>query len=193
MSLQKVSITDNSISRNVTTDYKKAICEYIWNGFDAAANRIDIIFSANELGGIDSLEIRDNGEGIDRSTLHQTFGCFQDSIKKKSFQWSSQIKGKKGKGRYSFNCFATDAIWETVYNYNGKNLKHKLSIKAGNNHHYDDGETADRQITDSPTGTSVKFINVSLSSDHLESDDFIDYLKREFDVFLQINKSFGKN
>lgn len=193
MSLQKVSITDNSISRNVTTDYKKAICEYIWNGFDAAANRIDIIFSANELGGIDSLEIRDNGEGIDRSTLHQTFGCFQDSIKKKSFQWSSQIKGKKGKGRYSFNCFATDAIWETVYNYNGKNLKHKLSIKAGNNHHYDDGETADRQITDSPTGTSVKFINVSLSSDHLESDDFIDYLKREFAVFLQINKSFGKN
>ena len=193
MSLQKVSITDNSISRNVTTDYKKAICEYIWNGFDAAANRIDIIFSANELGGIDSLEIRDNGEGIDRSTLHQTFGCFQDSIKKKSFQWSSQIKGKKGKGRYSFNCFATDAIWETVYNNNGKNLKHKLSIKAGNNHHYDDGETADRQITDSPTGTSVKFINVSLLSNHLESDDFIDYLKREFAVFLQINKSFGKN
>lgn len=193
MSLRKVNITNDSISRNITNDYRKAICEYIWNGFDASATRVDINYSSNELGGVESFEIRDNGEGIDRSLLDQTFGCFQDSIKKKSFQWSSQIKGKKGKGRYSFNCFATDAIWETVYTHDGKNLKHKLSIKAGNNHHYDDGDSADLQITNSPTGTTVRFINVSLSLGHLESDDFIDYLKREFAVFLQINQSFGKN
>ena len=49
MALQKVNITDQSISRNVTTDYKKAICEYIWNGFDANATRVDIEFTANEL------------------------------------------------------------------------------------------------------------------------------------------------
>lgn len=193
MSLRKVNITNDSISRNITNDYRKAICEYVWNGFDASATRIDINFTSNELGGIESFEIRDNGDGIDRSLLGQTFGCFQDSIKKKSFQWSSQIKGKKGKGRYSFNCFATDAVWETVYNHDGKNLKHRLSIKAGNNHHYDDGDSSDLQITNGPTGTSVKFINVSLTSKHFESEDFIDYLKREFAVFLQINKSFGKN
>ncbi len=193
MALQKVNITDQSISRNVTTDYKKAICEYIWNGFDANATRVDIEFTANELGGILELKIKDNGDGIDRSTLDQTFGCFQDSIKKKTFQWSSQIKGKKGKGRYSFNCFATNAIWETIFSHEGKNLKHRLSIKAGNNDHYDDGNPEDLQITNDPTGTIVNFVNVSLSTNHLECDEFIDYLKREFAVFLQINKPFDKS
>lgn len=193
MALQQVNITDQSISRNVTTDYKKAICEYIWNGFDANATRVDIEFSTNDLGGITELKIKDNGDGIDRSTLDQTFGCFQDSIKKKTFQWSSQIKGRKGKGRYSFNCFATDAIWDTIYSHNGKHLKHKLSIKAGNNHHYDDGNPEDLQTTNNPTGTTVTFFNVLLSTDHLECDEFVDYLKREFAVFLQINKAFGKS
>lgn len=193
MALQKVNITDQSISRNVTTDYKKAICEYIWNGFDANAIRVDIEFTENELGGITSLIIRDNGDGINRTTLDQTFGCFQDSIKKKSYQWSSQIKGKKGKGRYSFNCFATDAIWETIFRHEDKHLKHRLSIKAGNNNHYDDGNPEDLQLTTNPTGTVVSFVNVSLSKEHLQSHDFIDYLKREFAVFLQINNPFGKS
>lgn len=62
---------------------RNTICEYIWNGFDAAI-RINIDFFANELGGIESLEIRDNGERVNRSMHHQTFGRFIDSIKKKS-------------------------------------------------------------------------------------------------------------
>lgn len=193
MSLKKVSITNDSITRNITSDYRKAICEYIWNGFDANATKVDIRFEVNELGGITTLEIEDNGDGIDRANLDQTFGCFQDSIKKKSFQWSSQIKGKKGKGRYSFNCFATDAVWESVFTHNEKHLKHKLTIKAGNNHHYDDGGKENLIITSEPTGTIVKFININLSENHLKSGDFIDYLKKEFAVFLQLNKPFGKD
>ena len=41
MAKQLVKINDNSISRSVTSDYKKAICEYIWNdGFDAKATTV---------------------------------------------------------------------------------------------------------------------------------------------------------
>lgn len=193
MSQRKVSITDNSISRNITSDYKKAICEYIWNGFDANATEVDIIYTTNDLGGVASLIIKDNGDGIDRAIIDQTFGYFQDSIKKKTFQWSAQIKGKKGKGRYSFNCFATDAIWESIFSYNGKHIKHKLSIKAGNNHYFDDGMPEDSVITTKETGTTVSFLNVTLLEDQMKSEDFINYLKREFAVFLQLNKSFNKN
>ena len=49
------------------------------------------------------------------------------------------------------------------------------------------------QTTNNPTGTIVTFFNVLLSTDHLECDEFVDYLKREFAVFLQINKAFGKS
>lgn len=95
MAKQKVTITNNSIKSGVTTDVKKAICEFIWNGFDAGAVNVRINYSVNELGGISDLYIEDDGEGISRSSLNETFGKYQDSIKRHSFQWSSQIKGKK--------------------------------------------------------------------------------------------------
>ena len=31
----KVIVNNNSIRNGVTNDYKLAICEYLWNGFDA--------------------------------------------------------------------------------------------------------------------------------------------------------------
>lgn len=40
MAKQLVNINDNSISRPVTSDYKKAMCEYIWNGFGAKATTV---------------------------------------------------------------------------------------------------------------------------------------------------------
>lgn len=43
---QKVSITNNSIKSGVTNDAKKAICEFIWNGFDAQAVHVNIEYQA---------------------------------------------------------------------------------------------------------------------------------------------------
>ena len=137
---QKVNINNNSISNTVTGDYKKAICEFIWNGFDANAVKVEINYTANELGTISSLSVTDNGDGIDRSLLDETFGCYQDSIKRRTFQWSSQVKGKRGKGRFSFNCFANKAEWLSVYKEknSGKLIQHKVSILSGSNDHYND-------------------------------------------------------
>ena len=112
---QKVSITNNSIKSGVTNDAKKAICEFIWNGFDAQAVHVNIEYQATELGAITHLQIKDNGVGINRSQLNETFGKYQDSVKRQSFQWSSQVKGHRGKGRYAFNCFATRADWTSIY------------------------------------------------------------------------------
>lgn len=38
----------------VTSDPKKAICEYIWNGFDANATCVSLNYEATELGARDS-------------------------------------------------------------------------------------------------------------------------------------------
>lgn len=129
MAKRKVNITNNSISNTVTKDINKAICEYLWNGFDANASQLSIKYTKNAFN-ITSLEILDNGEGIDRSSLQETFGCFQDSQKLHTYQWSSQVKGKKGKGRYSFNCFASKADWVTVYKDKESHyIRHKITIK----------------------------------------------------------------
>ena len=79
--------------------------------------------------------------------LDSTFGKYQDSIKRKSFQWSSQVKGHRGKGRYAFNCFATRADWVSICKENDKLLKHHISIDAGDNDHFNDySEEADNMI-----------------------------------------------
>lgn len=193
MAKQLVKINDNSISRTVTSDYKKAICEYIWNGFDAKATTVELKYNADELGNITSMSIMDDGEGIDRENLHETFGCYQDSIKKRSFQWSSQVKGNRGRGRYAFNCFAAKAEWETVFKKNEKLLRYKLYINKGDNHHFDDGDESELKIVHNRhTGTVVSFSNVNISVEALEHKDFIEYLCKEYAVFLELNKAFGK-
>ncbi len=194
MAKNKVSITDSSIKSGVTSDAKKAICEFIWNGFDANAFHVELSYVANEIGFISSLIIKDDGDGISRSMLDSTFGKYQDSIKRKSFQWSSQVKGHRGKGRYAFNCFATRADWVSICKENDKLIKHHISIDAGDNDHFNDySEEADNMIVhDVETGTEVTFTNVDLTQAFFESDDFTEYLKKEFAVFLKLNENAGK-
>ena len=192
---QKVNINNNSISNTVTGDYKKAICEFIWNGFDANAVKVEINYTANELGTISSLSVTDNGDGIDRSLLDETFGCYQDSIKRRTFQWSSQVKGKRGKGRFSFNCFANKAEWLSVYKekISGKLIQHKVSILSGSNDHYnDESDKSGKIVKGIETGTIVSFFDVSICKENLENESFIEYLRKEFAVFLLLNNSFNK-
>ena len=192
MAKRKVNITNNSISNTVTKDVNKAICEYLWNGFDANASQLSIKYTKNAFN-ITSLEIQDNGEGIDRSSLQETFGCFQDSQKLHTYQWSSQVKGKKGKGRYSFNCFASKANWLTVYKDKESHyIRHKITIKKGDNQNYDDNEQETKSSSVKRTGTTVSFSDINLPSDFFDSEVFLDYLKKEFAVFLFLNKAQNK-
>lgn len=50
---QRVAANNKSIDNaGITSDYKQAIAELIWNGFDAKATKINISFTANELGSL---------------------------------------------------------------------------------------------------------------------------------------------
>ena len=195
MAKQKVNINDTSIKSAVTTDPKKAICEYIWNGYDAGAVHVWVNYEANELGSITALSVKDDGTGINRSLLHDTFGTYQDSIKKRSFQWSSQVKGHRGKGRYAFNCFATRADWVTIYREGDHLFRHSISINAGENDHFNDHSDEGTQtlVHDEGTGTIVSFSNVTLPKEFFVSTEFWNYLRKEFAVFLKLNEKRGKS
>ncbi|RZK46599.1 MAG: ATP-binding protein, partial [Pedobacter sp.] len=57
-------ITAKSIQQSgLPSDYKKALAEYIWNGFDAGADTVSLDFNANALGGLEHFSISDNGSG----------------------------------------------------------------------------------------------------------------------------------
>jgi len=96
MKQHTTNITSKSVEQSgLPTDYKKAIAEYIWNGFDASASKIQITIDANELGYINQFSISDNGNGINFEEIDQTFGHFLDSQKAHTFSKDGFIKGKK--------------------------------------------------------------------------------------------------
>ncbi len=114
-----LSVKNQSIdSSGITKDYKEALSEYIWNGFEAKATEIRVSYTSNQLGGIDSISVSDNGSGICYNTLSDTFGAFLAS-QKNSLSLKMKSKMNKGKGRFSFIAFSSKAEWFTVFDDNG--------------------------------------------------------------------------
>lgn len=182
---EKVSVTDIGIqSSGLPRDYMEAVAEYIWNGFDAGASVIDINFDTNEIGTINSLSIKDNGTGIDYNQLKETFGNFNDSIKKASFQKSSSvIKGNKGRGRFSFSAFSGKAIWQTVY----ENTAYEILISRNAKDYFDPHNK--REVKNVPAGTTVTFYDLfEVSGFSFQSDEFKNFLIREYGWFLMLNR-----
>lgn len=49
-----LSVKNQSIETSgITKDYKEAICEYIWNGFEANAKNVELEWKHNQLDGGD--------------------------------------------------------------------------------------------------------------------------------------------
>lgn len=188
----KVTTSDKSIDNaGIPSDYKLAIAEYIWNSFDAKASSVDINFEANELGYISHFVISDNGDGINLATIASTFGAFLDSQKQQSYQRTSDVRGKKGKGRFSFINFCSKAIWKTQYKTEDDSvLQYEITISEGDKDHYETGNQ--KKITSEFTGTDVFFHELKdFSANHFYTPLFSEYLAQEFGWFLYLNKEKG--
>lgn len=188
---KKVGINDRSVeSAGITKDYRQSICELVWNGFDAKATTVDIRFESDAVDHIDSIEIADNGDGIDNSRLEETFGAFLDSIKKVSYQRSSYNHGKKGKGRFAFATLAAKATWHTVYRQDDKLLEYDIVIEKNGKDGYEDKNHVVSKR--SATGTEVRLEGLfDVTAYSFMCKEFVDYLAHEFGWFLFLNKENG--
>jgi hypothetical protein len=189
MEKHTTKITSKSIEQSgQPSDYKKAIAEYIWNGFDAKAYHIDIDFKSNQLGFLESFSITDDGEGISLETIDETFGYFLDSQKITTYENDGFVKGRKGKGRFAFNMFANKAIWETRFETKeNKIFQYSIHIDRSSQKDFNIGDKAISHSTQ--TGTTVLFKDFfSLTGDLLECKEFESFICGEFGWFLFLNK-----
>lgn len=85
------------------------IFELVWNGFDAKAENVAVMLQESSMGGIDEVTVLDNGDGIDHTTLKDTFGRFYDSTKK----LDPAQHGSHGRGRLAFHTICHNATWYT--------------------------------------------------------------------------------
>jgi hypothetical protein len=184
-----VNITSNGIQK-VLRNYneKQALAEYVWNGFDANARTVEINYAPNELGFVDSLEISDDGHGINFENLSIKFEPFFESEKALQLPLNknrSVMHGKNGVGRLTFFKFANDAEWQTTFLHHGALHSGRISIGVHALNNYQAG-LLDIPLNDK-AGTRVIFSNLKISAEDLEQE-IIPYLKAEFCWFLELNK-----
>lgn len=183
-----VSVKNQSIdSSGITSDYKAAISEYIWNGFEANAKKISIEYTLNEAFGVKELIIKDNGDGINYDELGETFGAFLAS-KKNLLSLQIKSKANKGKGRFSFIAFSSNAEWHTVYKDNNVYKEYDINMSSDKKEVIDCSEPqlSDRQ----ETGTEVKFTNINtLTAENMGFEIIEPALLKDFAWFLYLYKN----
>lgn len=181
--MPKVKLTSEGLKNSLKHyDIKDAVIEYVWNGFDAKATRIDITTEKNELGAITKIFIKDNGIGIEFSELDNKFGPAYESEKKNKTDIEAlNVKGKKGVGRYSFYEIASSASWETIFKSESGNKTYIINIREDDLINYMPTELKE---TTSDTGTTVT-LNLK---NNINIDEIIQELKIVFAWYLQLYK-----
>lgn len=185
--MKSVLITPAGIQKNLKNIKPlDAICEYIWNGFDANATMIEVKLIENDFGILNQIVISDNGTGINYEELKNKFQPFNDSKKSSSLQKSNHSlpHGQKGIGRLTFFSFSQSARWDTIYRENNKNYEYYIFMNKNSLNQYDDNNEKQPVIVDKKTGTSVTFDQV----ESLDKKDIIEKIKEEFFWFLELNK-----
>lgn len=185
---ENVNITSKGIQK-VLRNYneKQAIAEYIWNGFDANADVIKIDYVSNELGRLDSLQITDNGYGINFDRLKQKFDPFFESEKAIQIvapKHTSKMHGRNGVGRLTFFTFAHNANWNTTYQDEKGLRRGTIQINTGGLNSY---EAVEEVATENHTGTVVTFTNLRISEMDFEQG-VVPFLTNEFCWFIELNK-----
>lgn len=107
------TITDEGIKNHFKKELEpwQPLAELIWNGLDANATEVSVIVRRNDMGGVESISILDNGDGIDFTRPLDNFRRFNDSLKRKSHS----MHGSKGRGRLAFHKICNRAIWFTKF------------------------------------------------------------------------------
>jgi hypothetical protein len=111
-----VQLTNEHLEKLLKTKAIRALEELIWNALDADADIIDIIFERNDLDGIESIIVTDNGHGINYDSIDHFFGSLGNSHKAGS-RFSPQGRkyhGKNGEGRYRSFALGTNVQWTTI-------------------------------------------------------------------------------
>lgn len=190
--IEQAAVTSKGIKELLKSyGWEEAFCEYIWNGFDAGASKIQIDFGYNSelLDAIDSLSITDNGTGFSKTDLPRKFKPIYESEKARS---NGQPKnhslphGRNGKGRLTFFTFAKCAEWEIHYSENAKVSAHGVKIEADALDAYLPYELPVKQAQ---TGTRVTFKGVFDITKNKVETLLLPFLRKEFAWFLELNRA----
>lgn len=179
--MTKVQVTAKRDFLETLTSSKpfNALSELIWNGFDSGSTSVQVQIDLNAIRGIETIRVRDFGDGIDRNSIEVLFGNLGDSWKKVKNKYKGRaLHGKNGKGRFRAFALGTLIEWNTTYEQNKIKYNYKINGDASR---LDNFEISDAFETVNSLGTEVIVSNLR--------NDF--YSLKEESASLELAKIFA--
>jgi len=163
------------------------IAELIWNALDADANDVKIWLRDGPLGGVDRIQVIDNGDGIDISRVETAFKTLGHSWKrgKKTTQTGRSLHGQHGRGRFRACALGRVCTWETTNQAPTKDL-YNYSV-AINTDRLKDVDVTEAAVVAPGTETGTTFTVTELRSPGSRTfveDNVRDYLTEHFGHYL---------
>ncbi|ETF03510.1 hypothetical protein W822_10350 [Advenella kashmirensis W13003] len=179
----KVKAKPDFLKSLSTSNPIAAIAELIWNGFDAGAHQVNVVLKPNELGGLHTIHVIDDGHGIDWVRLDDLFGSLGDSWKAKSHRPSGRaLHGKNGKGRFKAFSLGNTVEWATTFRDNGKCKSYCITGTASRLTDFQ--ATMPQDASRPKTGTTVLISDIQSSFPSLRNHSTLLEMTKLFAAYL---------
>jgi len=196
MAKYEVKITSEAIHKHANDNVYDALCQIIYNGLDANAQKIEIDVMTTSIGGDDlkiekvkSIKISDSGHGMSPEKIESYLTQYNKSWKRGGRRKDGRsFHGHQGIGRFKYFSLGKLLRWETLCNDEGT-LKQREITTTYNNPK--DFIVEDKPVTRTSEGTSVFIENVSDKAQvFLEKEKLIFELMKRFALYIQTNPQF---
>jgi hypothetical protein len=162
-----------------------AVAELVWNALDADATEVRIIIARNNLTGLESIRVIDNGHGMDYRLAEETFGHLGGSWKKGKARTDAGrvLHGKEGRGRFKAFALGTLVVWSTRFRDDEAVISYTLT---GDWNHLREFQLSDFvRVRATTTGTDVEVRNILKDFTSLEGDNAIQAITEQFALYLR--------
>jgi hypothetical protein len=176
--LQKIA----SVSRPID-----AVAELVWNALDADATEVRVVIARNNMTGLESIRVIDNGRGMDYTLAEQTFGHLGGSWKKTQLRTPSgrALHGKDGRGRFKAFALGTFVEWNTRFHDPESNEAIAYTL-TGDWNHLREFNLSDFTVSRVPTtGTDVEIRNFGKDFPSLEDNRALQSITEQFALYLR--------
>lgn len=157
----RVEVQEDHLKSLTSASPIKAVEELIYNALDADATFIDVMFTRNDIGGISSIFVNDNGFGIHKDNkkyFRGLGGSWKKDVRRTPTK-NRIIHGKFGKGRFKAFALGEIVTWNSCFRDNGK--MYEWSILGNSAQDIRLFRLSEVHACNKPSGTKVLIENVN--------------------------------
>lgn len=186
VTLYRLEPRSDFVERSIRTSPIRALAELIWNSLDADADEVAVIYERSPLGGIDAIEVRDNGLGMTHEEAvagFRSLGGSWKEIEKQSRKHKRRLHGRQGRGRLlAFSLRGSKVSWETVAARDEDREKTVIIVTADERDYF---EVSDARVTKDPVGTVARVEGITDVVRGIEGEAAWLDLVTEFALYLE--------